>query len=426
MSSYIITGGKPLKGRIKPGGNKNAALPIIAASLLTNQKVTLHNVPNISDVAVQLKILKKLGAEVKRNIVNNTVEIEAKNITSHKLSKDDVMKTRGSILFLGALAGRSKEVEMWSPGGCNLGKRPVDSYLVALEKLHAQIEIEDTCFKVNAKNMKGSRVWLSEKAVTGTENVIMAAVLTDGNTEIINAASEPHVQDLCNFLNKMGAKISGIGSDHLYIEGVSSLNGTEHTIMTDFMEVGTFIAAAAVTGGEITIENAIPEHMTQIIDEFAKLGVSVEIKGNDIIARQGDMKIRSYLDGSMNKIECLPWPAFPADLLQFMIVVATQSQGRILIHDKLYEGRLFYTSELVKMGADIFMADPHRIVVNGKTALKGKVLTSPDIRAGMSLLIAALAAKGESVIERGEIIERGYENIQEKFLALGATIKRIE
>lgn len=426
MSSYIITGGKPLKGRIKPGGNKNAALPIIAASLLTNQKVTLHNVPNISDVAVQLKILKKLGAEVKRNIVNNTVEIEAKNITSHKLSKDDVMKTRGSILFLGALAGRSKEVEMWSPGGCNLGKRPVDSYLVALEKLHAQIEIEDTCFKVNAKNMKGSRVWLSEKAVTGTENVIMAAVLTDGNTEIINAASEPHVQDLCNFLNKMGAKISGIGSDHLYIEGVSSLNGTEHTIMTDFMEVGTFIAAAAVTGGEITIENAIPEHMTQIIDEFAKLGVSVEIKGNDIIAKQGDMKIRSYLDGSMNKIECLPWPAFPADLLQFMIVVATQSQGRILIHDKLYEGRLFYTSELVKMGADIFMADPHRIVVNGKTALKGKVLTSPDIRAGMSLLIAALAAKGESVIERGEIIERGYENIQEKFLALGATIKRIE
>ncbi|KXK08697.1 MAG: UDP-N-acetylglucosamine 1-carboxyvinyltransferase [Candidatus Dojkabacteria bacterium] len=426
MSSYIITGGKPLKGRIKPGGNKNAALPIIAASLLTNQKVTLHNVPNISDVAVQLKILKKLGAEVKRNIVNNTVEIEAKNITSHKLSKDDVMKTRGSILFLGALAGRSKEVEMWSPGGCNLGKRPVDSYLVALEKLHAQIEIEDTCFKVNAKNMKGSRVWLSEKAVTGTENVIMAAVLTDGNTEIINAASEPHVQDLCNFLNKMGAKISGIGSDHLYIEGVNSLNGTEHTIMTDFMEVGTFIAAAAVTGGEITIENAIPEHMTQIIDEFAKLGVSVEIKGNDIIAKQGDMKIRSYLDGSMNKIECLPWPAFPADLLQFMIVVATQSQGRILIHDKLYEGRLFYTSELVKMGADIFMADPHRIVVNGKTALKGKVLTSPDIRAGMSLLIAALAAKGESVIERGEIIERGYENIQEKFLALGATIKRIE
>lgn len=427
MSSYTIEGGTPLRGTVTPGGNKNAALPIVAASLLTSGKVTLSNVPNISDVAIQLKILKKLGAEVKRNLQDGTVEIEAKEIVSHKLSKDDVMKTRGSILFLGALAGRAKKVELWSPGGCNLGKRPVDSYLIALESLHASIEVEDTCFKVDAANMHGDRVWLSEKAVTGTENVIMAAVLADGKTEIINAASEPHVQDLCNFLNSMGAKISGIGSDRLYIEGVEELHGTDHRIMTDFMEVGTFIAAAAVTKGEIRIENAIPEHMTQILSEYEKLGVETEIDGDAIIARaKDDMKMRTYMDGTMNKIECLPWPAFPADLLQFAIVIATQAKGKVLIHDKLYEGRLFYTQELSKMGADIFMADPHRIVISGPKPLKGKVLQSPDIRAGMSLLIAALAAEGESIIQRGEIIERGYENIQEKFRALGATIKRNE
>lgn len=426
MSSYKIVGGTPLKGTVRPGGNKNSALPIIAASILTSETVTLHNVPNISDVAVQLRIVKKLGANVKRNLKQKTVEITAKSIKSHKLTKDDVMTTRGSILFLGALAGRVKQVEIWSPGGCNLGKRPVDSYLLALEKMHAQIEVEDTCFKVDADKLRGGRVWLGEKAVTGTENIIMAAVLAKGNTEIINAASEPHVQDLCNFLNKMGAKITGIGSDRLFIEGVQSLEGTTHEIMSDFMEVGTFIAAAAVTKGEITIEKAIPEQMTHILEEFGKLGVKTKIEGDSITAwSNGNMKIRTYLDGTMNKIECLPWPAFPADLLQFAIVVATQSNGRILIHDKLYEGRLFYTSELVTMGADIFMADPHRVVVTGPRKLKPKVLRSPDIRAGMSLLIAALAANGESVIERGEIIERGYEDIQEKFASLGANIKRI-
>jgi len=426
MSSYKVIGGKPLKGRVRPAGNKNAVLPIIAASLLTQEKVTLENVPNISDVAVQLKILKGLGASVSRNLKNRTVEIEAKSLHSHKLTKNDVMQTRGSILFLGALAGRMKKVEIWSPGGCNLGKRPVDSYLIALQKLHAQIEVEDTCFKLDAKKIKGDRVWLTEKAVTGTENVIMAAAVAPGKTEIINAASEPHVQDLCNFLNSMGARISGIGSDRLFITGVEALHGTNYKIMSDFMEVGTFIAAAAVTKGEITIEDAIPEHMTNILEEFGKLGVKTEVKGTSITAWGPDnMRIRNYMDGTMNKIECLPWPAFPADLLQFAIVVATQSSGRILVHDKLYEGRLFYTTELVNMGADIFMADPHRIVVTGPRKLKPKILRSPDIRAGMSLLIASLAADGESIIERGEIIERGYEDIQERFAKLGANIKRI-
>jgi UDP-N-acetylglucosamine 1-carboxyvinyltransferase len=427
MSSYKVIGGKPLNGVVVPGGNKNAALPIIAATLLTTKKVILRNVPNISDVNIQFKILKKLGATVNRNIKNNTAEIITKDIKTHKLDKEDVLKTRGSILFLGPLVARARNAELYSPGGCSLGKRPVDSYLLALEKLNAKVYIEDNRFVVDASKLKGGKVWLTEKAVTGTENVIMAAVMAPGKTQLINAASEPHVQDLCNFLNKMGAKISGIGSDLLHIEGVDNLDGTEHEIISDFMEVGTFIAAAAVTKGDITIKKAIPEHMTNILEEYGKLGVKTEIVGDDIIAwgSKSKLRTRSYLDNTMNKIECMPWPGFPADLLQFAIVIATQAEGRILIHDKLYEGRLFYTEELNKMGADIFMADPHRIVITGARKLKGKTLLSPDIRAGMSLLLAALAAEGESIIQRGEIIERGYQNIQERFRSLGADITRI-
>lgn len=426
MSSYKIKGGKPLNGTISPSGNKNAALPILAASLLSKGKVELSNVPNISDIQIQFKLLKKLGAKVKRNIKDKTATIEVPKVATHKLNKEDVLKTRGSILFLGPLVGRVGKAEVYSPGGCSLGKRPVDSYLIALQKLHAQIDVEDMCFKVDAKNLKGDTVWLSEKAVTGTENLIMAAVLAEGTTEIINAASEPHVQDLCHFLNKMGAKITGIASDRLHIEGVEELGDVTHRISNDYMEIGTFIAAAAVTGGVIRVENAMPEHMTHILEEYSKLGVHTQIDGDAIIADgTKPMKMKTYMDGTMNKLENLPWPAFPPDLIQFAIVIATQSKGRILIHDKLYEGRLFYTTELNNMGADIFMADPHRIVVTGPTPLRGKVLRSPDIRAGMSLLIAALAAEGESVIERGELIERGYEDIQDRFRSLGAEITRI-
>jgi UDP-N-acetylglucosamine 1-carboxyvinyltransferase len=426
MSSYKITGGKALRGTVTPSGNKNSALPLIAAVILTDEKVILHNVPKISDVSVQIHIIKKLGGIVKRNLSDGTVEIQVPKLLTHKLVKEDVTKTRGSILFMGSLVGRAKAAQIWSPGGCSLGKRPVDSYLSALMELNAKVEIEENRFTVDASKLRGGYVWLEEKAVTGTENVIMAAVLAKGKTEIINAASEPHVQDLCNMLNQMGAKINGIGSDHLYIEGVAKLHGTEFEVMSDFMEIGTYIAAAAVTKGEITIKKAIPQQMTMILKEFGKLGVKFSIDGDNItVLGNTKLKIRNYLDGTMNKLECLPWPAFPADLLQFAIVVATQAEGKILIHDKLYEGRLFYTEELRKMGADIFMADPHRIVVSGPMLLRGKVLKSPDIRAGMSLLIAALAAQGESIIEHGEIIERGYSNIQENFSALGARIERV-
>ncbi len=427
MSSYKVVGGRPLKGTITPMGNKNAALPIIAATMLTSEKVTLTNVPDISDVRIQFKILKKLGVDVEYNRQANKAVIHAKKLKTTKLDKQDVLKTRGSILFLGPLIARAGKATLWSTGGCSLGKRPVDSYFQAISKLGAKVRYEGDSFVVDAPKLKGTKVWQAEKAVTGTENLIMAAVLAKGTTEIINAASEPHVQDLCNMLNSMGAKITGVGSDRLLIEGVEILYGTEHRINNDFMEVGTFITAAVVTGGSLRIENAMPEYMDMILNEFAKFGVKTKWDGDTLVVSDNQsLKTKACLDGSMNKVECLPWPGFPPDLLQFMIVLATQSSGRILIHDKLYEGRLFYTSELNNMGADIFLSDPHRLIVFGKTPLRGKVLKSPDIRAGMSLLVAALCARGESIIERGEIIERGYSNIEERFKSLGANIERLD
>ncbi len=427
MSSYKIIGGKPLYGTITPNGNKNAALPIISASLLTDEEVILTNVPDIIDVRVQIRILKKLGAIVKYNRKEHTLKVHAKKLKTTKLDKEEVLKIRGAILFLGPILARAGKITLYSPGGCSLGKRPIDSYLHAIEKLGARVVYQANSFKVSALKLKGAKIWQSEKAVTGTENLIMASVLAKGKTEIINSASEPHVQDLCNFLNKMGADIQGIGSDRLIINGVEKLYGTKHRISNDFMEIGTFITAGAVTKGEIRIENAMKEHLDMILNEFKKFGVKTKWEGETLVV-QGDksnLVTKTYLDGSMNKVECLPWPAFPPDLLQFIIVLATQSKGKILIHDKMYEGRLFYTQELNKMGAEIFMADPHRLIVFGSTKLRGKILKSPDIRAGMSLLIAALSAEGESVIERGEIIERGYERIEERFRKLHANITRI-
>ncbi|MBN1916111.1 UDP-N-acetylglucosamine 1-carboxyvinyltransferase [Candidatus Dojkabacteria bacterium] len=427
MSKYRIVGGNPISGTIIPAGNKNSALPIIAASLLTDEEVILTNVPAISDVSVQLRLLRKLGASVKYNRKEGEVIIRVKTLVTHKLDKGDVLKTRGSILFLGSLVGRAKKAEVWSPGGCKLGKRPLDSYFIAMQKLGAKILVSDS-YIVDASKLRGSRVWQEETAVTGTENLIMAGVLAKGTTMIINAASEPHVQDLCNFLNQMGARISGVGSNVLSIEGVEKLSGTQFEISSDFMEIGTFIAAAVVTGGEIKIKKALTMHMDQILSQYGKLGVRVLVDKNkdEIIVPPGqNLVVRDYMDGSTNKLETMPWPGFPADLLQFAIVIATQAKGRILVFDKLYEGRLFYTSELNKMGADIFLSDPHRLVVYGPTKLKGKTLKSSDIRSGMSLLIAALAAEGESILENGEIIERGYEHIEERFRELGARIERI-
>ncbi|HEX9804083.1 MAG TPA: UDP-N-acetylglucosamine 1-carboxyvinyltransferase, partial [Candidatus Dojkabacteria bacterium] len=380
-----------------------------------------------SDVVVQFKILRSLGVDVNFNRREHRAEINAKNVNTYKLSKDDVSKTRGSILFLGALIGRKGKAEIWTPGGDKIGKRPIDSYLLSLEKLGAIIEMKEEGYVVDAKNLQGDTIWQGEKAVTGTENLIMASVLAKGQTQIINAASEPHVQDLCKFLVSMGAIIDGIGTDTLNIIGVDRLSGCEFKIGFDFMEAATFIVAAAITGGELIINEIDSFQMGMILNEFEKFNIKFDVKPQSIrVLANQKLKIRDYFDGTMNKLECLPWPGFPPDVLQFATILATQSQGRILIHDKMYEGRLYYTSELTKMGADLFVADPHRLVVFGKTELKGKILKSPDIRAGMSLLLAALAAKGESIIERGEIIERGYEDIEGKFRKLGANIKRIK
>jgi len=425
MSSYKIIGGKPLKGEITPSGNKNAALPILAASLLTDEKVILENVPKIRDVRVQLRILKSLGTKI-RYSKGNRITLKTPRIKTYKLSKEDVSKSRGSILFIGPLIGRVGKAEIWAPGGCKLGKRPIDNYFFSLEKLNAKLKF-DGKYILNGRKLKGTRIWQEETSVTGTENLIIASVLAEGETEIINAASEPHVQDLCRFLNKMGAKITGIGTNVLHIRGVNKLHGCTYRISDDFMEIGTLIAAAAVTGGEIQINTNIQKYMDKILMEFVKLGVKVEKNEKGLfVSRKQKMKIRNYIDGTMNKIECLPWPGFPPDLLQFMIVVATQCKGKILIFDKMYEGRLFFTEDMNKMKADIVMCDPHRVIVHGPSELEGKVLQSPDIRAGMAFLLAALAAEGESIIERGEIIERGYEDIDGKFRKLGGKIKKIK
>lgn len=423
MSSYKIVGGRPLKGTIKPSGNKNAVLPILAATLLTDDKVVLDNVPRIRDVRVQLRILKKLGAKIRYSRDNKLV-LQTSKVKTYKLSKEDVSKSRGSILFLGPLIGRVGKAEIWAPGGCKLGKRPIDNYFFSLEKLNTRLKF-DGKYILDGSKFKGAKVWQEETSVTGTENLIMASVLASGTTKIINAASEPHVQDLCRFLNKMGAKITGIGTNVLKITGTDRLHGCNHKVSDDYMEIGTLIAATAVTGGEVQILTDMQDFMDKILMEFAKLGVQVDKNDKGLfVPKNQNLKIRNYLDGTMNKIECLPWPGFPPDLLQFMIVVGTQAKGKILIFDKMYEGRLFFTEELNKMKADIVMCDPHRVIVHGPTKLKGRVLQSPDIRAGMALLIAALAADGESIIQQGEIIERGYEDIEEKFNKLGAKIKK--
>lgn len=427
MAQYKIIGGKPLSGTVEPAGNKNSAMPLIAAALLTDEEVVLKNIPQIRDVLVQMRMLRKLGASVRNEPSEKKVIIKAKKIVTHKLDKQDVLMTRGSILFLGGLIGRLRKAQVWLPGGDKIGKRPLDSHFIALKKLGAKLEINGG-YIVDASAMKGGEIWLDEMSVTGTENLIMATVLIEGTTRIINAASEPHVQDLCRLLKKMGARISGIGTNVLTIHGVKRLSGAEFTISSDFMEVGTFIGAAVVTGGEITIKNALTSQMGQILYQYEKLGVKVKVdhkKDEIFVPASQSLKVIDYMDGTMNKIGVMPWPGFPPDLLQIMLVVATQANGRILIHDQMYEGRLFYTSELVKMGADIFLSDPHRVVINGPKKLAGTVLKSPDIRAGMSLLIAALAAEGESIILNGEIIERGYERIEERFKKLGARIERI-
>jgi UDP-N-acetylglucosamine 1-carboxyvinyltransferase len=423
MERFVIDGGVPLKGTVVPSGNKNAALPILAATVLTDQPVTIHNLPNIGDVRIMVQILEDLGADVERH-GSHSVTIQVREARS---SPDPRLfgEIRGSMTLLGPILARTGRVELTLPGGDRIGRRRIDTHLLAMAALGAQVEHNDR-LALDGPVLRGADVWLDEASVTGTENAVMAACLARGETVIRNAASEPHVQDLCRFLNSIGAEIGGIGSNVLRIQGRDRLSGGECTIGPDFMEVGSFIGLAAVTGGEILIKGAAPEHLGMIRMVFERLGVGCQIQGQDVLVPAGqELAVVDDRGGAVPKIDDAPWPGFPSDLMSIALVVATQARGTVLVHEKMFDSRLYFVDRLIAMGARIILCDPHRAVVVGPAQLHGETLTSPDIRAGMALLIAALCARGQSVVQNISQIDRGYERIETKLQALGARIERV-
>lgn len=434
MNAFEIVGGKPLKGEIIPQGAKNEALQIISAVLLTEEKVTISNIPDIQDVNKLIELIGDLGVTVNR-ISKDTYTFEAKNINLEFFHSDAFKSKggslRGSIMIVGPLLARFGKAAIPKPGGDKIGRRRLDTHFLGFEKLGAKFVFDKKTnfFNVDASNLQGAYILLDEASVTGTANVVMAAVLAKGITTIYNAACEPYLQQLCKMLNRMGAKISGIGSNLLKIEGVKKLDGTEHRLLPDMIEIGSFIGLAAMTESEITIKNVHFEELGMIPDVFRKLGIKFELRGDDIyIPSQKHYEIETFIDGSIMTIADAPWPGFTPDLLSIMLVVATQSKGNVLIHQKMFESRLFFVDKLIDMGAQIILCDPHRATVIGldkKVKLRGIEMTSPDIRAGVSLLIAALSAQGKSVIHNIEQIERGYQDIDVRLRALGADIKRI-
>ena len=417
---YIIEGGYPLKGTIKPNGNKNAALPIIAASLLTDEEVILRNIPEIEDVNIMLEIASQLGVTV-THLSKNVVSIKG-SISTTDINQTLGKRIRTSILFAAPLLARAGEVSLPPPGGDVIGRRRLDTHFIALSELGCRIEISNN-YRLTANKLVGKELFLDEASVTGTENAVMTAVLASGTTVIMNAASEPHVQDLCNMLNSMGAKITGIGSNILTITGVDKLHGTDYTIGTDFMEVGSLIGLAAVTHGEIEITDAQPENMRMSRMVFGKLGIRWETDGKSIfVPGHQELKVMPDYGGMIPKIDDSPWPGFPPDLVSIAVVTATQVEGTVLIFEKMFESRLFFVDKLVSMGAKIILCDPHRCVITGPSRLRGLELTRPDIRAGMALVIAALCAEGKSTIQNVVQIERGYERLPERLASLGAKI----
>lgn len=425
MHEYIIEGGFPIKGTITASGNKNSALPCIAATLLTDEVVILKNIPAIEDTGVMFKILEALDAEVKK-IDKHTWSVCCANVKETEIPCDMAKKIRASILFAGPLLARLGKVVMMPPGGDVIGRRRLDTHFLALTELGARVDI-DGKFVFIANKLVGEDIFLDETSVTGTENALMAAVLAEGKTIITNAASEPHVQDLCNMLNAMGAKITGIGSNILHIEGVKKLHGCEFTIGPDYMEIGSFIGLAAATKGSIRIEKVNPSDMRPLRIAFSKLGIRWAINGNTLEVPQGqEMRVNTDLGGQIPKIDDSPWPGFPPDLTSIMTVVATQVDGNVLIFEKMFESRMFFVDKLIGMGARITLCDPHRALVSGPSVLHGEHLVSPDVRAGMAMVIAAMAAQGESRISNVYQIERGYENLVERLQSLGAHIKRVE
>ncbi len=423
MPAFIVEGGHALTGRVRPAGNKNAALPCVTACLLTSEPMTLGNVPRILDVENLLEIMESLGAEVAWT-APNTVRIATSGVRAGHVDREMAARIRASLLLAGPLLARLGDVRLPPPGGDVIGRRRMDTHFMAFEALGGRVHLDSGCH-IRADRLVGANVFLDEPSVTGTENAIMAAVLAKGTTLLRNTASEPHVQDLCHMLNAMGARIAGIGTNALVIEGVDELHGTEFHIGQDHIEAGSFIGLAAVTGSTITIEDTPLRHLDSILLGFRKLGVECHPEGDDLVVRGGaDRVIRQDAFGAVPKIDDGPWPAFPADLTSIMVVTATQCHGTVLIHEKMFESRMFFTDKLVAMGARIILCDPHRAVVVGPAALHGGTLESPDIRAGMALLIAALSARGTSRIRNISQIERGYERIDDRLRALGARVVR--
>jgi UDP-N-acetylglucosamine 1-carboxyvinyltransferase len=436
MESFVIEGGHPLKGSITPQGAKNEVLQILCAVLLTADPITIHNIPDIVDVNKLIKLLSNFGVKVNQ-LGNGSIQFQSDAIDLNYLNSEQFKKDgkglRGSIMLVGPLLARFGKGSIPRPGGDKIGRRRLDTHFEGLIRLGAEFNYnkEDYFYSVEAKKLVGTDLLLDEASVTGTANIVMAAVLAEGHTSIYNAACEPYLQQLCSMLNRMGAKIKGIGSNLLHIEGVKSLTGTEHTVLPDMIEIGSWVGLAAMTKSEITIKNVRWEYLGQMPNVFRKLGITIEKKGDDIFipAHKDGYEIQSYIDGSILTISDAPWPGFTPDLLSIVLVVATQARGSVLIHQKMFESRLFFVDKLIDMGAKIILCDPHRATVIGhdfKSQLKAATLTSPDIRAGISLLIAALSAKGTSVIHNIEQIDRGYENIVQRLQKLGAKIERIK
>jgi len=423
MDKFIIHGGKPLTGTMVPSGNKNAALPLMAACLLTEEPIVLHNMPNITDTQTMRRLMESLGVQVQQ-IDASSYEFLAKDIHPSDLDPDLCRQIRASILLAGPMLARSGELILPPPGGDVIGRRRVDTHILALNKLGALFSYND-CFHFSASQLKGAEILLDEASVTATENTIMAAVKAEGRTIIRNAASEPHIQQLCQFLNLLGADIKNIGSNTLIIDGVKELHGGEFTIGPDYLEVISFVGAAVVTRGEIRIKDAGVEHLKMIQLVFRRLGVDFDFIGDDVwVGSNQRLVIEPDLGNAIPEISVMPWPSFPTDLMSIAIVIATQSIGSILFHDWMYPSRMFFTDKLVSMGAQIVLCDPHRCIVQGPTRLNGEKLDSPDIRAGIALVLAALSAKGTSVIRNVSQIDRGYESIDQKLAALGADIVR--
>jgi UDP-N-acetylglucosamine 1-carboxyvinyltransferase len=435
MALFEVTGGHPLKGEITAQGAKNEALEVICAALLTSKKVTISNIPAIVDVIQLFELLECLGVEVAR-LAPDTWSLQAANIDLEYMKSEDfrsrATRLRGSVMIMGPLLARFGEAHLPKPGGDKIGRRRLDTHFIGFQKLGASFDFDasDDFFTVSARRLKGTYMLLDEASVTGTANIIMAAVMAHGITTIYNAACEPYIQQLCKMLNRMGARISGIASNLLTIEGVDELHGTEHRCLPDMIEVGSFIGMAAMTQSEITIKSCAFHELGIIPQQFSRMGIAFEQRGDDIfVPKQSNYCIESFIDGSIMTIADAPWPGLTPDLLSVFLVVATQARGSVLIHQKMFESRLFFVDKLIDMGAQIILCDPHRATVIGHNhnfQLRPTRMTSPDIRAGVALLIAALSANGTSIIQNIEQIDRGYQNIDGRLNAIGAKIKRID